>query len=301
MKAVYSSKTSSEIKDTPIPVPGSSEVLIKNVAVAANPKDFKIFEYMPDRPVAVEGNDVAGIVQAVGEGVTTFKIGDKVASFSIMGAGDQYGAYAEYTVSPASTTFLLGPKTTFEEASTLPLAYGTALIGLYNVLGLPTPDKPSTDKPATPILIWGASSTVGVFATQLAKKSGFYVVGIAGSGMEHARAYGADEVFDYRGSSDEELGSFISKAAGGRIKYAFDAVTSGTTLQTIARALDSNGGGKVTYVMRTSDEEIAKLPQSVSATFTYCGLLHGPEAEFGAKWYAKAAHWYSYPKALCPR
>jgi len=48
---------------------------------------------------SIEGNDVAGHVEAVGEGVTKFKKGDKVAAFSKMVTGIQYGAYAEYTVS----------------------------------------------------------------------------------------------------------------------------------------------------------------------------------------------------------
>lgn len=66
-----------EIRDMPIPSPGPNEVLVKNVAVASNPKDWKVPLWMPDWQ-AVEGNDVAGIVETVGKDVTEFKKGDKV-------------------------------------------------------------------------------------------------------------------------------------------------------------------------------------------------------------------------------
>jgi NADPH:quinone reductase-like Zn-dependent oxidoreductase len=124
----------------------------------------------------------------------------KVAAFSKMGTAQKYGAYAEYTVAPgepclghaqerplltrtldpalAVTTFPLGPKTSFEEAATVPLAAMTAAIGLFIKLGIPEPDE-SGDLPKVtdpePILIWGASSSVGSFAVQLAKKAGLFV------------------------------------------------------------------------------------------------------------------------------
>lgn len=90
-----------------------------------------------------------------------------------MRSGDKYGAYAEYTVAPAHTTFHLGPETAYEDAVTLPLAYMTAAIGLFVRLGLPEPGEghkqDGKDEGKESVLVWGASSTVGVFAVQLAK------------------------------------------------------------------------------------------------------------------------------------
>jgi NADPH:quinone reductase-like Zn-dependent oxidoreductase len=94
MKGVYfSSKLPNltEIRDLPIPQPGDDEILIKNVAVASNPKDWKVPLWMPDWS-AVEGNDVAGYVEAVGKNVQEFKKGDKVAAFSVMRSDTKYGA-----------------------------------------------------------------------------------------------------------------------------------------------------------------------------------------------------------------
>ena len=80
MKAVFfSSKLPHlcELRDLPIPSPGKDEVLVKNSYCSSNPKDWKVPEWVPER-AAVEGNDIAGHVSAVGEGVTEFKKGDKV-------------------------------------------------------------------------------------------------------------------------------------------------------------------------------------------------------------------------------
>lgn len=57
------------------------------------------------------------------------------------------------------------------DAAALPLAFMTAAIGLFVKLGLPTPEAPSTASPPIPVLIYGAATTVGVYATQLAKVS----------------------------------------------------------------------------------------------------------------------------------
>lgn len=94
MKGVYfSSKLPNltEIRDLEIPVPGDDEILVKNVAVASNPKDWKVPMWMPDWH-AVEGNDIAGTVAKVGKDVTEFKEGDRVAAFTVMRTHTKYGA-----------------------------------------------------------------------------------------------------------------------------------------------------------------------------------------------------------------
>ena len=59
------------------------------------------------------------------------------------------------------------------------------------------------------LIVYGASTAVGVFATQLAKRAGFFVVGVAGSSSDYAKSVGADIVVDYRGKSTEELVRFF--------------------------------------------------------------------------------------------
>ncbi|CAD6564546.1 MAG: hypothetical protein CYPHOPRED_004058 [Cyphobasidiales sp. Tagirdzhanova-0007] len=169
-----------EIRDFEIPQPGADEVLVKNAAVASNPKDWK----MPMRLQwqAIEGNDIAGYIEAVGSKVTGFKKGDKVAAFTKMTTDTKYGAYAEYTVAPSHTAWHLADSTSFEEAATVPLAMMTAALGLFVHLGLETPSTSGSSRrrPGEIVLIYGATSSVGAFAVQLATRAGYSVVGVAG-------------------------------------------------------------------------------------------------------------------------
>ncbi|KAH8111485.1 chaperonin 10-like protein [Phellopilus nigrolimitatus] len=131
-----------KLQSLPVPAPGPGEVLVQNVAVASNPKDWKYPEWQNDRSY-VEGNDIAGFVAAVGPGVTEYKGGERIAAFTKMATKEsKYGAYAQYSITPASTTFPLPDSTSFEEAATLPLAVLTAAIGLFVDLGLPEPPAP---------------------------------------------------------------------------------------------------------------------------------------------------------------
>ncbi|GAA5841465.1 hypothetical protein JCM11251_007147 [Rhodosporidiobolus azoricus] len=290
MKAVYVEKEARTLKEYPVPSPGPNEILVRNVAVSSNPKDWKIPYYMHPY-AAVEGNDIAGHVEEVGEGVTKFKKGDKVAAFTKMRTDDKYGAYAEYSVTPTNTAFQVGPNSSFEDAAALPLAYITAAIGLFKRLGLPTPDAPAKeDHPA--VLIWGGATTVGVYAIQLAKEAGLHVVAVAGSSTSVPKAYGADEVIDYRNKSTSELVDAITSAGSGRpVKYVYDAVSENGTLEAAVAALDKNGGGKYTYVLTYTDEQLSTIPKSVDAVRTLCATAYQGEEDFAEHWFDRVGEW----------
>jgi NADPH:quinone reductase-like Zn-dependent oxidoreductase len=99
-----------EIRDVPIPSPGPGEVLVKVVYSGSNPKDWKVYDLIPDLKPSNQGNDFAGVIEALGERVTEFRVGDRVAAFSTFAGG----SYAEYAVAPALTTFMLPNETTFK-------------------------------------------------------------------------------------------------------------------------------------------------------------------------------------------
>lgn len=175
-----------------------------------------------------------------------------MAAFSKMRTADKYGAYQQFTHAPSNTTFHLGPNTKLEAAATLPLAYMTACIGLFLRLGLPAPSfSPGSATPtypfsghngSLPVLIYGASTTVGIFAIQLAKLAGFYVVGVAGGSADLALAHGADEIIDYRGKSPEELTLAIRTSAQGLLRHAYDVVSENGSTEIIANAFKKEGG-----------------------------------------------------------
>lgn len=273
------------------------KVLIRNVAVASNPKDWKLSRV--GWAGHIEGNDIAGYVEAVGANVSEFKKGDRVGGFTRMMTHDKYGAYQTHTICPSWTTFPLGANTSFEEAATIPLAAMTAAIGLFVRLGLPEPHANGSANPAAKghgVIVWGASSSVGAFAVQLAKKAGLYVIGIAGAGAELAKSLGCDVVLDYRKASlPADLKSAIA-ASGVSVKHAYDAhsALSGKTTSyfELSQALQP-AGGAVTVVLGVPKKEAAKLPANITLSNTNVGSAHSMKQDgaFARKWFRQLASW----------
>ena len=108
-EAVVAKGPTVSIRDAPIPEPQPGQVVIKVVYCGCNPKDWKVPEWYPNLPPMNARNDTAGIVHSVGEDVSEFRVGDRVACFQ----GFVGGGYAEYTWAWAQTTFRLPPKTSF--------------------------------------------------------------------------------------------------------------------------------------------------------------------------------------------
>ncbi|KAI0752214.1 chaperonin 10-like protein [Irpex lacteus] len=276
-----------------IPLPGPNEVLIQNVAVASNPKDWKAAHYFKDYS-GVEGSDVAGYVVKVGEGVTEYQGGERVAALLKMATRDpRSGAYIQYSVAPASTTFPIPENVTLEAASTLPLAVMTAALALFKRLALP--EETTGDQEG--IIINGAASSVGAYAVQLAKRAGLFVVAVAGSSKDYAKSLGADIVVDYRDYQGEALADALVTASKGlRISHILDAVTENDSTLLLARVLariSPDGKGKVTYVLPLSEEDlkIKQFPAGIDAEFTSVGSAYGEDEEFAARWYRQISRW----------
>jgi len=292
-----------EIRDVDTPEPDADEILVKNVAVASNPKDWKLPLWMKDWQ-AIEGNDVAGYVEAVGSQVSEFKKGDRVAGFSKMKTADKYGAYAEYTVVPGHTSWKLGHSTSFEDAVTLPLAVMTACIGLFIHLGLSTPatsNTSSAQREGEIVLINGASSSVGAFAVQLATRAGYSVIGISGQSSSYARSLGADYVVDYRNKSDGQMGEAIAEAlaslngGNGKIVGVYDAVSTEKTVEMLAtQALQkhaNDNGRTITTVLPAHEDGEGLSVSNVRVIRTMVGTAHAEHAEFAKKWYRQIGSW----------
>jgi len=111
-EAIVSKGPAVNIQEVPIPTPNADQVLIKVVFSGTNPKDWKRAEFGPAHNT---GDDIAGYVEAVGENVTEFHKGDRVAAFHEMTT--PHGSFAEYAIAWAYTTFHIPKKTTFEEVS----------------------------------------------------------------------------------------------------------------------------------------------------------------------------------------
>ncbi|KAK4244343.1 chaperonin 10-like protein [Corynascus novoguineensis] len=267
-----------QVVDSQVPEPDDDQVLIKVVVAGSNPKDYKLPEM---RGVASNsGDDLAGIVEKVGANVVEFKPGDRVAALhEIMMAG---GAYAEYSLAPQHTTFHIPKETRFEEAAAIPLAAMTAVVALYQHLALPQPwTLPLPDNKAReiPLVIYGASSSVGFYALQFAQRSNIHpILAVAGRATDHIKSFidpaKGDVVVDYR-DGDEAVVATLKKALEGRppLRHTLDAVSVGTSSKIIGRLFHEAGDGrtgKFTFVLPGNKEEI---PGFVEQTMTLVGTV----------------------------
>ena len=188
-----------EVREIETPTPAGDQVLVRVQAASVNRADLDgitprwafvrlFFGLRRPREKRV-GLDVAGVVEAVGEGVTRFKVGDRVfGDLFAYGAG----AFAEYVCAPEKAFASIPDDMTFEVAATLPHSAILALQGLRL-----RADR--TVGESDRVLVAGASGNVGPFAVQMAKSRGAHVTGVASADKrDFVRSLGADEVIDYR-------------------------------------------------------------------------------------------------------
>jgi NADPH:quinone reductase-like Zn-dependent oxidoreductase len=185
-------------EDADVPKIADDDILVRVVAASVNPVDWKIREghlskMIPYQMPLILGWDVAGVVDALGNAVTDFKVGDAVFSRPDI---KRNGTYAEY-VSIRASEAAHAPKTiSYQEAASLPLAGITAWELVVS--------KGNT-KPGQKVLVHAASGGVGSLAVQLAKWRGAHVVATTSAdNMELVRSLGADEVIDYRAGNFAE-------------------------------------------------------------------------------------------------
>jgi NADPH:quinone reductase-like Zn-dependent oxidoreductase len=198
MKAIvhhrYGSPAVLRFEEVATPRLGSGQVLVRVMAAAPNPWDWHFMRGEPylvrlmtglrrPRKPTVIGSDMAGVVEAVGEGVAGLGPGDEVYGFV------GFGGFAELAAVDAG---VLAPKPaslTFEEAAAVPLAALTALQGLRDHGRI---------RAGFDVLINGAAGGVGTFAVQIANALGANVTGVCSTrNVDMVRSIGADRVIDY--------------------------------------------------------------------------------------------------------
>ncbi|KAF9872144.1 hypothetical protein CkaCkLH20_10481 [Colletotrichum karsti] len=266
------------VHDVPVPAPGPGQLLIRTVVSGTNPKDWKMPKvWAPNAEPANHGDDIAGYVEAVGEGVSGFQKGDRVAAFHEMGT--PHGSYAEYSIAWARSTFRLPDHTTFEEAATIPLAAMTAALGLYQTLDLPLPWNPATQP--LPLVIYGGATAVGSFAIKLAALSGVHpIIAVAGNGIPYVETLlnkdRGDAVIDYRKGESHVIDEIERIAGGDAVLQAFDTVSETRTLLAVDKAL-APGRGRIVTVLPVPSKEV-----SATVTNIMVGTVHSPRPGPGA-------------------
>ncbi len=185
------------------PVPGKGEVLIKVAACAINYPDTLIirdmYQFKPPRPFA-PGGEISGTIEALGEGVEGWKVGDRV----LAGVGN--GGLQEKVVTQTAKLFRVPDFVELPEASALLMTYGTTIHGLKDRGDIKEGDT---------MLVLGAAGGVGLSAVELGKAYGARVVAAVSSEEkgEVARKAGADEVVIYpRAPFDKDTSKALAAA-----------------------------------------------------------------------------------------
>jgi NADPH2:quinone reductase len=203
-----------------LPAPGPGEVRVRNHALGLNFIDtYQRSGLYPQQLPFIAGNEGAGEVTAVGEGVTDLAVGDRVAYSGPL------GAYAEERNLPAGRAALIPDGISYETAAAVTLKGITAYYLLFETWPLEAGET---------ILFHAAAGGVGLIATQWASALGARVIGTAGSPakLELARQAGADVMINYR---EEDFVERVRTETAGR---GVDVVYDGVGKDTFSGSLD---------------------------------------------------------------
>ena len=164
----------------------------------------------------------------------------------------------------------------YAEGATVPLASMTAAVGLYQRLALPLPWHPTNER--IPLIVYGAASAVGSYVIQLAKQSNIHpLICVAGRGIPHVESLidksKGDTIIDYRDGDDKVVEAFKSAAKdnGGKIEYAFDAVSEKNSYKNICKVLDSKSGA---IALVLPGKEYSAIPPTIRKAQTAVGTVH---------------------------
>lgn len=227
MRALLSVKPGSDenalvLSDIPEPQPGPGQLRIAVEAVGVNYPDCLIIEdryqFRPERPFA-PGAEFSGRIDAIGEGVTKFKVGDRVLS------GGVFGAMAEKVVVTEEHCFAIPDAMPFDAAAAFLMTYGTSYYALKHRGHVKAGEK---------LLVLGAAGGVGLAAVELGKAFGAEVIAAVSTAekAEVARQHGADSVIIYpaenmEGENSRNFVNQIRALAPGGVDIVYDAVGGG--------------------------------------------------------------------------
>ncbi|MFC3737791.1 NADP-dependent oxidoreductase [Paractinoplanes deccanensis] len=265
MKAVrfheYGEPSVLRYEDVEQPTPGAGQVRVRVAATSFNGVDANIRGGFMQGPIPVTlphtpGIDVAGTVDALGDGVTGVQAGDQVIGFLPMTGP---GAAAEYAIAPAEVLAPAPKSIPLADAAALPIVGLTAWQALFEHAALTAGQR---------VLINGAGGAVGGYAVQLAKRAGAHVIATAGPrSAERVRAAGADEVIGHDTTvvtepvdavlnlapvAPEQLAALVPLIRDG-------GVLVNTTVWMPAPADEKRGVRGVNMYVRSDAEQLARL------------------------------------------
>jgi NADPH:quinone reductase-like Zn-dependent oxidoreductase len=265
--------TQPAVQDFPQPDPAPGEVLVEVEVASVNGFDLSVaagyvWDMLPHEFPVVLGRDLVGTVTAIGDGVDSIRVGDRVAGV-IPGVdlGPRSGTFADRVALPTTAVAPVPAGVGAEDAAVVGLA-GVAAHDSLAALDI---------QPGETVLISGATGGVGSVATQLAVTAGATVIATARPGQEeeYVRSLGATHTVDYTGDVAAQVRAIAADGVDKALHFAGDAATIGQTLRaggTVATTLgatrDQIGGDDVTVagiMAAATPDKLAALLDHVAA------------------------------------
>jgi NADPH:quinone reductase-like Zn-dependent oxidoreductase len=231
MKQVWIPRTGApdvlEVREAPDPIPGPGAVRVRVRAAGINFADIMArMGLYPDSPKlpAVVGYEVAGVVDAVGQGVPNLRVGERVVAFT------RFGGYSDVVVVPAQQAAPIPEQLSFEKAAAIPVNYLTAWLMLVHLGNVRAGER---------VLVHAGAGGVGLAALQIARWKGAEVFATASASKhERLRAAGVAHCIDYR---TQDFEAEIARLTNGRgVDLILDAV-GGASFRKSYRSLASLG------------------------------------------------------------
>ncbi|KJZ74019.1 Protein TOXD [Hirsutella minnesotensis 3608] len=263
------------VNDRPIPKLRDDYILVKTVAVALNPSDWKHVDNHDRGGFPLVGCDYAGIVQEVGQKVSKKLVkGDRICGIThgCNAVQAEDGTFAEFIVVKGDLQIKIPDNMNFEAAATLGVGITTVGQGLYQTLGLAFPTAPT--KEPIPILIYGGSTATGTLGIQFAKLSGYHVLTTCSPhNADMVKSLGADAVFNYH---DPDCASQIRQHTGDKLTLAWDTISLPPSAKICSDSLSAGSGVKYASL------NPVELPRKdIENTFTVAYTSQGESFEFG--------------------
>lgn len=255
------------VGDVPAPEPAPNELLVQVEAISLNPIDPLYVAHPLASTGRIAGSDFAGRVVKTGSQEANHREGDRVAGF-LQGAcsvNERPGAFADYLAVPSDLVWRIPDAVSVEEAAGVSLVALTAAQGVWYRLGLKAPfaydqeavlkEHPewrqnSSDQPGTVnVFVYGASTSVGLYAAQMARLSAeasgmsiklFGTASKARWDFLRSAPYCYDHLVDYRDDDWPEQIRKLSGVVG--MHYAYDGLSEGDSVQRVASTLASSNG-----------------------------------------------------------
>jgi NADPH:quinone reductase-like Zn-dependent oxidoreductase len=256
-----------QLRTVPVLEPGAGQVLIRVYAAAVNPTDWKSRAAATGNTAAtglvIPGGDVAGVIEKLGDGADTLKVGEPVFAVISRNLGLLNGGYSQFAVAAIANVVPKPPPVTYAEAAGL---------GIATITGVRAVDETRVSK-GERVLITGIAGGVGSAAAQAAKARGAYVIGTATARHNaYLQSLGVDEVIDY---------------TQGRFEYKVkdvDVVIDTVGSDTAERALSTikKGGRYISVAARNIDDKCAAAGVSCMSRGTASELPRSLYEEVGA-------------------